>query len=55
MGGDDWDAAIVSWLTSGHLEPAGVDCNSPALAAKLKALAEYAKVKLSENESVTLR
>eukprot|EP00775_Hariotina_reticulata_P011055 gene11055-11210_t len=55
LGGDDWDAAIVSWLIRDHLEPAGVDCNSPALAAKLKALAEYAKVKLSENESVTLR
>jgi hypothetical protein len=45
----------VSWLSSNYLEPAGVDCSNPALAAKLKALAEFAKVKLSESDQVTLR
>jgi molecular chaperone DnaK len=26
LGGDDWDAAIVEWLETTHLKPAGVDC-----------------------------
>lgn len=55
LGGDDWDAAIVRWLVDMHLQPAGVDCSSPAMAAKLKALAEYAKVTLSDSEQVVLR
>jgi len=29
LGGDDWDAAIVQWLTREHLQPAGVDTRSP--------------------------
>lgn len=24
LGGDDWDAAIVSWLKTNYLEPAGI-------------------------------
>eukprot|EP00878_Enallax_costatus_P032537 GHUV01035765.1.p1 GENE.GHUV01035765.1~~GHUV01035765.1.p1 ORF type:complete len:501 (+),score=142.98 GHUV01035765.1:78-1505(+) len=55
LGGDDWDAAIVDWLKASYLDPAGVDSSSPAISAKLKALAEYAKVKLSEAEQVTIR
>ncbi|KAF8073120.1 dnaK [Scenedesmus sp. PABB004] len=55
LGGDDWDAAIVDWLRSRYLDPAGVDSSAPALAAKLKALAEYAKVSLSDAPAVTLR
>jgi hypothetical protein len=37
------------------LSAAGVDSSSPAIAGRLKALAEYAKVQLSEHEQVTLR
>eukprot|EP00883_Tetradesmus_obliquus_P007855 jgi/Sobl393_1/18509/SZX73966.1 len=55
LGGDDWDAAIVDWLRENFLDPAGVDSSSPAVAGRLKALAEYAKVQLSEHEQVTLR
>ena len=55
LGGDDWDALIVSWLKDKYLKPAGVDCSAPAIAARLKALAEYAKVQLSEAEEVVLR
>lgn len=55
MGGDDWDAAIVDFLVSTHLGPAGIDCTSPMLRANLKALAEGAKMTLSMHESVVLR
>jgi molecular chaperone DnaK len=55
LGGDDWDAAIVQWLCDTYLQPAGVDTSSPGMAAKLKALAEYAKVSLSDSEQVVLR
>jgi molecular chaperone DnaK len=55
LGGDDWDALIVSWLKEKFLKPAGVNCNTPAIAGRLKALAEYAKVQLSEAEEVVLR
>lgn len=55
LGGDDWDAVIVQWLKSTYLQPAGVDTSSPSMAARLKALAEYAKVSLSDNEQVVLR
>jgi molecular chaperone DnaK len=55
LGGDDWDAAIVAWLRSAYLDAAGVDCSSPAMSARLKALAEYAKVALSDSEQVALR
>ncbi|MEW5299539.1 MAG: hypothetical protein WDW36_002546 [Sanguina aurantia] len=55
LGGDDWDAAIVDFLVSTHLGPAGIDCTSPMLRANLKALAEGAKMTLSMHESVVLR
>lgn len=55
LGGDDWDAAIVQWLQQNYLQPAGVDTSSPSMAARLKGLAEYAKVSLSDNEQVVLR
>ena len=55
LGGDDWDAAIAAWLEAEHLKPAGVDARAPEVAANLKALAERAKIGLSEHESVVLR
>jgi hypothetical protein len=55
LGGDDWDALLVSWLKDTYLTPAGVDCSDPAIAGRLKGLAEYAKVQLSDNPEVTLR
>lgn len=55
LGGDDWDAAIVQWLQRNYLQPAGVDTTNPSMAARLKALAEYAKVSLSDSEQVVLR
>jgi hypothetical protein len=45
----------VQWLQQNYLQPAGVDTSSPSMAARLKGLAEYAKVSLSENEQVVLR
>jgi molecular chaperone DnaK (HSP70) len=45
----------VQWLQSNYLQPAGIDTSSPAMAARLKGLAEYAKVSLSDNEQVVLR
>ena len=55
LGGDDWDAAIVSWLISEHLKPAGVDCTEPSIMANLKAVAEAAKIKLSSDEKIVIR
>jgi hypothetical protein len=55
LGGDDWDAAIVQWLQQIYLQPAGVDTSSSSMAARLKGLAEYAKVSLSDNEQVIIR
>lgn len=55
LGGDDWDAAIVGWLEREHLHPAEVDTREPETAANLRALAEYAKVQLSQHDSVVLR
>jgi hypothetical protein len=55
LGGDDWDAAVVEWLEREHLHPAGIDTTGAEITANLKALAEYAKVQLSEHESVVLR
>jgi molecular chaperone DnaK len=55
LGGDDWDDALVQWLAREHLGPAGVDCSAPRTRANLKALAEFAKVRLSEEEEVVLR
>jgi molecular chaperone DnaK (HSP70) len=45
----------VQWLQQQYLHPAGVDTSSPSMSARLKALAEYAKVSLSDNEQVVLR
>jgi molecular chaperone DnaK (HSP70) len=45
----------VQWLQDQYLHPAGVDTSSPSMSARLKALAEYAKVSLSDNEQVVLR
>lgn len=36
LGGDDWDAAIVEWLVTNHMRPAGVDHTDPAVASRLK-------------------
>ncbi|GBF90941.1 molecular chaperone [Raphidocelis subcapitata] len=55
LGGDDWDAAIVGWLEREHLHPAGINTREPEIAANLKALAEYAKIQLSDHDSVVLR
>ncbi len=44
LGGDDWDNAIMSWLIKEHLKPLGVDVQRPALRARLRAVAEAAKV-----------
>lgn len=55
LGGDDWDAAIVDWLTREHLAVSGIDPRQPSIAANLKALAEYAKVQLSTHSEVVLR
>jgi heat shock 70kDa protein 1/2/6/8 len=55
LGGDDWDAAITSWLISDHLKPAGVDCTNPGILSNLKAIAEAAKIKLSTDEKVVIR
>lgn len=42
-GGDDFDNVIVEWLMKEHLQKAS-DLRSPATVARLKALAEAAKV-----------
>jgi molecular chaperone DnaK len=59
LGGDDWDAAVVAWLREqiGLGKGSGNDSDEEedaALAARLKALAEYAKVQLSDAEAVDL-
>ena len=55
LGGDDWDAAIVTWLINSHLKPAGVNCDNPGIVANLKSISEAAKIKLSTEEKVVIR
>ena len=56
LGGDDWDAAIVGWLGSEHVAPAGTPgwASQPPLLASLRSLAEAAKVALSYEDAVKL-
>jgi molecular chaperone DnaK len=66
LGGDDWDAAVVAWLREqigggkgqqrrrGEEGAQEEEDEDAALAARLKALAEYAKVQLSDAEAVDL-
>lgn len=44
LGGDDWDNAVVDWLLQEHLKPLGVEVSRPAMRARLRAVAEAAKV-----------
>lgn len=59
LGGDDFDAAVVDWLRQRYLAPnvssSGLDLNDPRLGANLKALAEAAKMQLTDADQVTLR
>lgn len=55
LGGDDWDEALSAWLFSKYLEPAGADCKSASLVASVRAVAEAAKISLSEQERVLIR
>ncbi|KAK9810103.1 hypothetical protein WJX72_004949 [[Myrmecia] bisecta] len=52
LGGDDWDDALIKWLAHNHLTPAGVDWRAPPVLTQLKAIAEAAKIQLSESERV---
>ena len=55
LGGDDWDDAVVSWLREQIGGTALGDADGEAaLSARLKALAEFAKVQLSGAEAVDL-
>ncbi|CAL5225668.1 g8531 [Coccomyxa viridis] len=53
LGGDDFDNIIVDWLIRESLQ--AVDCTEPIMIARLKALAEKAKVALSEAMRVSLK
>lgn len=56
LGGDDWDAAIATHIADTHLKPHGVDASrSPALRARLSALARSAKEQLSSADKIVLR
>lgn len=44
LGGDDWDNAVVEWLEQQHLKPLGIEVARPAMRARLRAVAEAAKV-----------
>lgn len=55
LGGDDWDHVIVEWLEKEYLQPARVDTHSPQMIANLKAVAEAAKMQLSQNETAVIR
>lgn len=44
LGGDDWDNAVVDWLEREHLKPLGIEIRRPAMRARLRAVAEAAKV-----------
>lgn len=45
LGGDDWDNVIVEWLEREHLKPLGIEVTRPAMRARLRAVAEAAKVR----------
>jgi len=55
LGGDDMDNAIVKWLMKKHLDFMPSVREDPKFKSNLKALAEYAKIKLSTGEGVLLR
>ncbi|KAK9832956.1 hypothetical protein WJX74_002754 [Apatococcus lobatus] len=54
LGGDDWTGAIVQWLIKDHLRPAGIDTSSRSVQRNLRAVAEAAKIRLSDSETVAL-
>ncbi|DBA67062.1 TPA: hypothetical protein ACH3X2_001393 [Trebouxia sp. C0005] len=55
LGGDDFDNVIVDWLIKEHLRPAGIQWRQPAVLSQLKAIAEAAKIRLSETSSVVIK
>lgn len=52
LGGDDWDAVIMDHIDKECLKPFGVDANNPSIRCHLRAIAEAAKVKLSEVDKI---
>lgn len=55
LGGDDIDAAIVDWLWKEHLSRVPNCKPTPKLNAKLKRIAEGAKIRLSTSTKVKLK
>lgn len=55
LGGDDIDAAIVDWLWREHLSQVPNCKPTPILNAKLKRIAEGAKIRLSISTKVKLK
>eukprot|EP00892_Ulva_mutabilis_P008024 jgi/Ulvmu1/5594/UM023_0131.1 len=52
LGGDDWDAVIMDYIEDKCLKPYGIDANDPAVRCNLRAIAEAAKIKLSDADVV---
>ncbi|MGB3733759.1 MAG: molecular chaperone DnaK [Ilumatobacter sp.] len=49
LGGDDWDQAIIDWLTTSFKNNEGIDLSSDTMATqRLKEAAEKAKIELSQ-------
>jgi len=55
LGGDDWDDAIIEWLTSSFKNDHGVDLAADNMAVqRLKEAAEKAKIELSQTQSTQI-
>jgi molecular chaperone DnaK len=56
LGGDDWDARIVEWLTKKFKDTTGVDVSTDKIAQqRLKEAAEQAKKELSSSMSASIQ
>ncbi len=55
LGGDDWDDAVIEWLTKSFKGDHGVDLSKDPMAAqRLKEAAEKAKIELSQVQSTQI-
>jgi len=55
LGGDDWDAAVVSWLVADFKAAHGIDLSTDAMASqRLKEAAEKAKIELSQSQQTSI-
>jgi heat shock 70kDa protein 1/2/6/8 len=55
LGGDDWDAAIMSHIDAQHLRPYGIDASAPAIRSRLRKLSRNVKERLSTSDKVAVR